>query len=110
MLFKKTDKSSFSAEQSSTFAELADDAKEHAEHIAANGSNIKHQREHFDMLSKDVYDLVKNFGSNQTLYQTYCPMYNDKKGATWLSETKTIKNPYFGAEMPTCGEVKEEMK
>jgi len=30
--------------------------------------------------------------------------------ATWLSETKEIKNPYLGKKMPTCGEVKEEMK
>ena len=92
------------------YADVEEDAKEHAEHIGSNAGNIKHQREHFDMLSKDMYDLVKSFGTGQTLYHAFCPMYNDNKGAYWISETKEIKNPYFGKEMPTCGEVKEEIK
>ena len=62
------------------------------------------------MLSKDVYDLVKAFGGGQVLYKNFCPMYNDKKGAIWLSETKTIKNPYYGKKMLTCGSVQEELK
>jgi hypothetical protein len=37
-------------------------------------------------------------------------MYNDGKGANWLSETKEIANPYLGKSMPTCGSVKEELK
>jgi hypothetical protein len=32
---------------------IADDAKEHAEHIGDN-SGKRHQREHFAMLSKDI--------------------------------------------------------
>lgn len=106
---EKTDATSFSAEQKGVFNEVSEAAKEHAAHIAANGSNIVHQREHFETLSEDLYDLVKAFGSGQTLYQTHCPMYNNNKGANWLSETKEIKNPYLGAKMSTCGEVKEEI-
>jgi Cu(I)/Ag(I) efflux system membrane fusion protein len=34
----------------------------------------------------------------------------DNKGAYWLSETKEIRNPYFGDKMMTCGEVKKEFK
>jgi hypothetical protein len=37
-------------------------------------------------------------------------MYNNNKGASWLSETKEIKNPYLGKKMPDCGEVKEEIR
>jgi hypothetical protein len=37
-------------------------------------------------------------------------MYNNNKGATWLSETKEIKNPYMGKKQPTCGSLKEEIK
>jgi hypothetical protein len=92
------------------FSDITDDAKEHAEHIGMNAGNIKHQREHFDMLSKDMYDLVKKFAAGEPIYVDYCPMYNDNKGATWLSETKEIKNPYFGKEMDTCGTIKEELK
>ena len=106
---EQADIASFSADQKKVFADVKDDAIEHAEHIAANADNIGHQREHFETLSKDVYDMVKVFGSGQTLYQTHCPMYNDNKGANWLSETKEIKNPYLGSKMSTCGEVKEEI-
>jgi hypothetical protein len=92
------------------FEDIADDMKENAEHIGANAGNIKHQREHFDMLSKDMYDMVKTFAAGEQIYVDYCPMYNDNKGATWLSETKEIKNPYLGKEMDTCGSIKEELK
>lgn len=106
----KMEKTSLTTEKNKIWDNLSDDAKEMAEHIATNGDKIEHQREHFDMLSKDMYDMVKTFGAGQTLYQDFCPMYNDKKGATWLSETKEIKNPYLGKKMPTCGSVKEEIK
>lgn len=106
----KVDKSSMTAEQKQAFEDAADDAKEMAEHISKSADKIEHQREHFDMLSQDMYDLVKAFGSGQTLYKDFCPMYNNNKGAAWLSETKEIKNPYLGQKMLTCGEVQEEIK
>jgi len=108
--FAKFDESSLTAEQKKTYADISADAKEHAEHIAMNGDKVEHQREHFAMLSKDIYDFVKAFGSGQTLYQDYCPMYNNNKGAIWISETKDISNPYLGTKMPTCGSVKETIK
>jgi uncharacterized protein (DUF885 family) len=106
----KVDDALLTPEQRKVYADVKDDIKEHSEHIASNGSNIPHQREHFDLLSQDMIDLVKATGSTQTLYRDFCPMYNNKKGASWLSETKDIKNPYLGKEMPKCGEVKEEIK
>ncbi|MGN6539362.1 MAG: DUF3347 domain-containing protein [Ginsengibacter sp.] len=104
------DMASLKEKEKKAFADIADDMKENAEHIGSNAGNIKHQREHFDMLSKDMYDLVKTFAAGEKIYVDYCPMYNDNKGATWLSETKEIKNPYLGKEMDTCGSVKEELK
>ena len=106
----KLDVASFNADQKKMYDEVKEDIKEHAEHISTNGSKIEHQREHFDILSKDMYDLVKAFKPSQTLYVAHCPMYNDNKGANWLSEVKEIKNPYLGKKMPDCGEVKEEIK
>lgn len=102
------DANSLPAAQKKVFTDVAEDAKEHAEHIAANAGKLDHQREHFAMLSKDVNDLIKTFGAGQKLYQDFCPMYNDGKGATWISETKEIKNPYYGSKMLTCGSVKKE--
>ena len=106
----KMDKNSLTGDKKKKWEALADDAQEMAQHIGKNADKLEHQREHFDMLSKDMYDMVKTFGAGQPLYQDYCPMANDKKGATWLSETKEIKNPYMGKKMPTCGSVKEEIK
>ncbi len=104
-------KAGLTAEQQKAFDEIADDATEHAEHIGANGGKIDHQREHFALLSKDIYDLVKAVGSGgQPLYQDFCPMYDKGKGAIWLSENKDIANPYYGKKMLTCGKVKEEIK
>ncbi len=108
--FKKFDKKELAPQQKKVYEDVEDDAREHAEHIAANAGKIEHQREHFDMLSKDIYDLVKTFGSPQLLYKDFCPMYNDNKGAIWLSEKKEIRNPYYGKKMLTCGSVKEEIK
>ncbi len=107
---QKIDEASLTAEQKKVYDDVKDDLKEHAEHISTNEDKIAHQREHFDMLSKDMYDLVKAFGSSQILYKDHCPMYNDGKGANWLSEVKEIKNPYLGKKMLTCGSVKEEIK
>lgn len=98
-------------EQTRSYTDIADDLREHAEHISSNGSKIAHQREHFIMMSNDIADLVKTFGNGgQTLYKDFCPMANDGKGAIWISELKEIKNPYLGSKMPDCGTVKETIK
>jgi len=102
---RKVDKSLFTTEQKKVYDDIEDDLKEHAEHIGKNGDNIKHEREHFSMMSEDIYDLVKAFGGGMSLYHDFCPMYNDNKGAFWLSEIKEIRNPYFGEKMMTCGRV-----
>lgn len=105
------DKSLLAADQKKAYDDIEEDLKEHAEHIGKNRDNIKHQREHFSMMSEDVYDLVRAFGGGQALYHDHCPMYNKENGgAMWLSETKEVKNPYFGSEMPQCGTVEEVIK
>ncbi len=108
--FTSFNKAALTPDQAKIYNDIEDDAREHAEHIGSNAGKIKHQREHFDMLSKDIYQLVKTFGGGQKLYYDHCPMYNDNKGANWISETKEIANPYLGKAMPTCGTVKEELK
>lgn len=90
------------------YTDIAADAMENAEHIGDNAGKIAHQREHLASLSKDMNDLIAMFGTPQQLYQQKCPMYNEGKGAIWVSEIKEIKNPYYGGEMLTCGSVKKE--
>jgi uncharacterized protein (DUF885 family) len=80
----KVNESALDADQKKTYGDVKDDIKEHIEHIGANSSNIEHQREHFDMLSSDMITLVSTTGTSKMLYKDFCPMYNNKKGASWL--------------------------
>jgi len=95
------------ADKHMEYMDIADNAKENAEHIGDNVGNILPQREHLASLSEDIYDLIELFGSPQKLYQDHCPMFKDSKGAIWLSENKEIKNPYYGSKMISCGEIEE---
>lgn len=83
--------------------------KENATKIA-NGKGIEQQRIAFEPLSGHVFELLKSFGSNRPVYQTYCPMAFDNKGANWLSDKTAIRNPYFGDKMLECGEVVSMIK
>lgn len=107
--FAKFDASGVAKQQQKEVAEIIEDASEHAKHIFENSKDIGHQREHFEILSKDVKDLVMITGSDRTLYQTFCPMYNNNKGGAWLSTSKEISNPYFGSKMMKCGSVQQEI-
>ena len=71
---------------------------------AISGSkDIKLQREKFANLSASMFELAKTIKlSAEPIYQQYCPM----KKASWLSNDKAIKNPYYGNMMLTCGTVK----
>lgn len=95
--------SSYTAEQQKELNDIITDAKEHAEHIGK--SEMSHQREHFKVLSKNMIDMMAITGTNTTLYQQFCPMYDG--GSAWLSMNKDIKNPYFGSKMMTCGKVQK---
>src|SRR5690554_289955 len=100
----------FSTAQKSIFDDIAADILEHSEHIGDNIGNIAHQREHLVLLSKDFYDIAKEFGTEKFMYKVFCSMYDGDKGAYWLSDSKEVKNPYYGEMMLTCGEVQEELK
>jgi len=105
--FAKFDMSTLKGDIHKEYMEIMESAKEHAEHIVK--SDIAHQREHFEVLSTDVNDLITLLGTEKTLYHDFCPMANNNKGAYWLSEVKEIKNPYFGAKMMKCGSVKKQI-
>lgn len=70
--------------------------------------DIASARTHFSSLSTQVIKLTETYKLNTAVvYKDYCPMAFDNKGGYWLSETEDIQNPYFGASMLTCGEVKQ---
>jgi len=69
----------------------------------ADAKSIEKQRAAFANLSMNMKALAEHLKlSDSTVYLQYCPM----KKAWWLSEDKTIRNPYYGAAMLSCGEVK----
>lgn len=70
--------------------------------------SLDEARKHFSMLSYYILEMTESFGINKdVVYKDYCPMAFGDQGAYWLSERKDITNPYFGASMLTCGEVKQ---
>jgi len=88
------------ADQQKIFNTYIDKLKFDTRHIS-EVSDIEHQREHFESLSKNLYEVLKGLKINTaTVYMDYCPM----KKAYWLSETAAIKNPYYSDKsMATCG-------
>ena len=94
----ESDKKSFISLQ----AKLAFDAR-HISEVKA----IDHQREHFASLSSNMYKLAKTIKlSADPVYEVYCPM----KKTYWLSKDATIKNPYYGKQMLSCGKVVDTIK
>ncbi len=70
-------------------------------------TDIKKQRLFFSTLSDQMFNLAKAMKlSDDTIYKAYCPM----KKASWLSNNPSIKNPYYGNSMLTCGKVVETLK
>lgn len=68
--------------------------------------DIKKQRELFKVLSKNTYELIKASKYTEPIYYQYCPMLD----ANWLSKENTIKNPYYGSQMLSCGKTVETIK
>ncbi|MDQ7918295.1 DUF3347 domain-containing protein [Mesonia sp. MT50] len=102
---KSFDVSNYSESEQTELKDIIEDATEHAEHIAK--SEIKHQREHFKTLSKDMTDMVAITGTEVKLYEQFCPMYDG--GTAWLSTKEEVRNPYYGSQMLKCGKVQREI-
>ena len=84
-------------------------------HDLANGltkmagtGQLDQQRAFFAPFNKTLYHAIQYFElKGITVYYQFCPMAMDSKGAFWISSDKEIRNPYFGDEMPDCGETME---
>ena len=76
--------------------------------------NIDEQRTIFLTISNSLSNAIQKLGikmkDDKPLYLEFCQMANDNNGGYWLSTEKEIKNPYFGAKMLKCGEVKQQIK
>ncbi len=107
LVLAKVDASKFKGSEKTAWATLNNKLKDALAKVKG-AKDIAELRKHFEQVSTEVIFLTENYGVNQDLvYKDYCPMAFNNKGAYWLSETKEITNPYFGASMLACGEVKQ---
>jgi len=74
-----------------------------------SSSDLKKQRETFELLSDELIKTIKTFGIHNKVFVIHCPMFGGD-GADWISTSKEVKNPYFGQSMLTCGDLKETIK
>jgi len=73
-------------------------------------TDIIAQRNHFKHLSSHLKNAIQLFGINEKVYNLFCPMADNNKGAYWLSKEQKVANPFFGDSMLTCGEVKQTIE
>ncbi len=98
-----------------TLASVISNQEEELPELAAQAQKIKEtvkikeQRIAFEKLSNEVVVYCKSKPGKEKAYVQYCPMAFDFKGASWVSDSKEIKNPYFGDKMLKCGKVTEEL-
>ena len=74
--------------------------------------DIEAARRLFEPVSRRVIEAVQRFGNplSDAVRLAFCPMAAGSKGAFWLQRNDSIENPYFGASMFKCGEVRESVE
>ena len=70
----------------------------------ASASNLSDAREKFGALSDAVVAYMdgQHLKAPDGVRKAYCPMAQKP----WLQRGDTLENPYYGTDMPTCGEFK----
>lgn len=77
----------------------------------AGFKDLPAQREVFGQVSELLIGSgqgLEHHGS--TLYVQFCPMANNNRGASWISQQEEVRNPYFGEAMMACGETRATWK
>lgn len=107
-VIKTVDMGELSPKEHTVWMKVMKELSLNTENISKSKDVVK-QRRAFALLSKNVYELANASKQKTTMYYQNCPMYNDGKGATWLSKSTDIKNPYYGSKMLTCGSTIEKL-
>lgn len=71
--------------------------------------SLDDKRSYFGHISEIVYCTIKSFNLKEEmdLYAAYCPMAFGGQGAYWITESRELRNPYFGEKMSDCGRIEE---
>ena len=82
-----------------------------AELIGLKGeTDIEEKRKAFQMIGEQLLVLIQMVRYDyEIIYNQYCPMAMENNGATWLSNSADIQNPYLPKTMLECGEVKDTL-
>lgn len=79
-------------------------------HALSLEQGLPAKRKEFEMIADNLYNLTRTVRyDGQKLYWQFCPMAFDNKGAYWISDERTIRNPYFGDAMLECGHVEDSL-
>ena len=106
---KAVEMTKLSNEEHTVWMKVMKDLTANAEKIAV-AKDVTKQREIFALLANNMYELAKVSKQETPVYYQHCPMYNNGKGANWLSKEEAVKNPYYGNKMLTCGNIIETIK
>jgi Cu(I)/Ag(I) efflux system membrane fusion protein len=77
----------------------------------ATTTDLETQRSYFIDFNAGFIALIHQIENlDKLLYVQQCPMVSNNTGAIWLSADASVKNPYYGDAMLTCGSVIEELE
>ncbi len=71
----------------------------------AKAPDIKAARAAFKPLSTTLIAAANAQKEKTGYYEAFCPMAD----AAWIQADKKIANPYYGASMLTCGDIRKEL-
>lgn len=77
----------------------------HAHHV----NDLSVAREQFYFHSKALISLVRESNVGVAAHVAFCPMARSGEGAEWLQPNRELRNPYFGAMMLRCGEMRDNV-
>ena len=73
--------------------------------------DVKKQRDFFVTMTAETEKLIDNANiTSGEVYKQFCPMAFEGAGGYWLSDSKEVRNPYYGKKMLVCGEVNKTIQ
>lgn len=76
--------------------------------VGKEAPSLSALRRQFEQAGVALIEILRRYGNPLALpvHLAFCPMAFDGKGAEWIQSADTIENPYFGARMFRCGEIR----
>ncbi|MEZ5016036.1 MAG: efflux RND transporter periplasmic adaptor subunit [Flavipsychrobacter sp.] len=102
---KQTDMSNFDGLEHKVWMQHSGNALNALEQMK-DAKNIGELRRYLKPLSGQIIIMSRHFAPfKKSLYVMQCPMADKNNGADWISFEGEVKNPYYGADMLSCGSI-----